>query len=412
VVTDTAVRRGLWTNADFRRFWSGDVVSQFGSRITEFVLPLLLVNTLDATAAQVGLLQALYLAPFFLLPLGAGLWLERRAKRPVMIAMDLGRLVLVMAVPVLALFGQLTLPLLFLIAVAGGAMTVVYDIAATSYVPLLVDGGVLASANSTITANQAASATAGPGIAGWLAGLFGPAATLIFDGLSYLASANALLRIRHREPVPRRRARDLRQELVDGLRAVLRNPPVRALASHAGIYNASIAMTTVAFLLYFVRELGHTPAAYGLVMVCGGLGGICGALGVPTLIGKLGYGRAMMTVLVFSTLSYFLLPAAGGGTAGIAVCAVAFFLGSMGAAGGSVIALTVRQKTTPTQLHARMNASYRMFSFGMLSLGSAVSGVLVDAIGARATLAVTPVLLLVSAIPAISRPVRTIGDLD
>ncbi|MFJ5985362.1 MFS transporter [Lentzea sp. NPDC092896] len=410
MVTDAAVRPR--SGPDFRRFWTGDVVSQFGSRITEFVLPLLVVTTLDGSGTQVGLLQGLYLCPFFLLPLLAGVWLERRAKRPVMIATDLVRFVLVMAVPVLALFGGLTLPLLYVIAVLGGTMTVVYDIAATSYLPVLVEGEELASANSKVMAGQAASATGGPGLAGWLSGLFGPAATLVFDGLSYLASANALLLIRHREQVPSRPRRDLRHELVEGLRAVLHNPPVRALAVHAGIYNAATAMTTVAFLIYFVRDLGHSSAAYGLIMVFGGLGGISGALGAPALIKRLGYGRSMLVVLVFSTWSYFLLPLAGGGQADVVLGGLAYFLGSAGAAGGTVVAVTVRQKTTPTELLARMNASYRLFAFGMLSLGSVAAGFLVDGIGARTTLFVTPILLLISAIPAASRPVRTIRELD
>lgn len=410
MVTDTAVRPQL--GRDFRRFWTGDVVSQFGSRITEFVLPLLVVTTLDGSGTQVGLLQGLYLCPFFLLPLLAGVWLERRAKRPVMIAADLVRFVIVMSVPVLALFGLLTLPLLYVIAVVGGAMTVLYDIAATSYLPLLVRSDVLASANSRILAGQAAGATGGPGLAGWLSALFGPAATLVFDGLSYLTSANALLLIRHREQVPPRPPRDLRREVAEGLRAVLNNPPVRAFAVHAGIYNAATAMTTVAFLIYFVRELGHSSATYGLVMLCGGLGGICGALTTPALIRRLGYGRSMLVVLVFSTWSYFLLPLADGGQADMVLCGLAYFLGSAGAAGGTVVALTVRQKTTPAELLARMNASYRLFAFGMLSLGSVAAGFLVDGIGARTTLFIAPVLLLVSAIPAASRPIRTIRDLD
>ncbi|WP_053739002.1 MFS transporter [Nocardia sp. NRRL S-836] len=410
MVTDTAVRPG--TGRDFRRFWTGDVVSQFGSRITEFVLPLLVVTTLDGSGTQVGLLQGLYLCPFFLLPLLAGVWLERRTKRPVMIAADLVRFVLVMAVPVLALLGMLTLPLLYVIAVLGGAMTVLYDIAATSYLPLLVQGEALASANSRVLAGQAAGATGGPGLAGWLSGLFGPAATLVFDGLSYLTSANALLLIRHREQVPPRSRRNLRREVAEGLRAVLDNPPVRAFAVHAGIYNAATAMTTVAFLIYFVRELGHSPAAYGLIMLCGGLGGICGALTAPALIRRLGYGRSMLVVLVFSTWPYFLLPLAGGGQLDVAQCGLAYFLGSAGAAGGTVVALTVRQKTTPPELLARMNASYRLFAFGMLSLGSVVAGFLVDGVGARTTLVIAPALLLVSALPAASRPIRTIRHLD
>ena len=53
-----------------------------------------------------------------------------------------------------------------------------------------------------------------------------------------------------------------------------------------------------------------------------------------------------------------------------------------------------------------------LFAFGMLSLGSVAAGFLVDGIGARPTLLLAPVQLLVSAIPAARRPIRTIRDLD
>ncbi|OXM45001.1 MFS transporter [Amycolatopsis alba DSM 44262] len=404
--------RRLRSQRDFRRFWTGDLVSQFGSRITEFVLPLLVVTVLDGSGTQVGLLQACYMAPFFLLPLFAGVWLDRRTKRPVMIVMDFGRFVLVMAVPLLALFGFLTLPLLYVVAIAGGVMTVLYDIAATSYVPRLVSAQHLTSANSAVSVNLAVSATAGPGLAGWLSGLFGPAGTLVFDGLSYLTSANALLLIRHREVVPERKAdRDPRRELTEGLHAVLRNPPVRALVTHAGIYNAGSAMIVVAFLIYFVRVLGHDPAVYGAVMVASGIGGIVGSLGIPILIRRLGYGRSLLVSLVFSTSSYFLLPLADGGSGDILICGIGLFLGVTGSASGSVIALTVRQRSTPSALHARMNASYRLISFGMLSIGAGTAGFLVDAFGARAVLFLAPCLLVLSAVPAASRPIRTLRTL-
>lgn len=409
---DAPAPRPLRRDPDFRRFWVADLVSQFGSRITEFALPLLVVTTLDGTGTQVGLLQALYLCPFFLLPLFAGVWLERRTKRPVMIAADLGRFALVMSVPLLALFDALTLPLLYAIAVTGGALTVLYDIAAVSYLPQLAAGRDLASANSAVSVNLAVGATAGPGLAGWLSGVFGPVGILVFDGLSYLASANALLLIRHREPrPPRPPRRSLRRELAEGLRAVLDNPPIRALVVHAGIYNAAAATTTVAFLVHFVRDLGHANAEYGAVLVAGGVGGVLGALGVPRLIRRVGHGPALSVVVVFSTTSYFLLPLTDGGSSDVLLGGLGYFLGVTGSSAGSVIALTVRQRCTPSALHARMNASYRLISFGLLSIGAGVAGVLVDSLGARTVLFATPVVLVLSAVPAVSRPIRTLKEL-
>ncbi|MFI8291559.1 MFS transporter [Streptomyces sp. NPDC085614] len=408
----TPERHPLRTSRDYRALWAGDLVSQFGSKITEFVLPLLVVTTLEASGVQVGLLQTLYMAPFFLLPLFAGVWLERRAGRPVMIAADLARFVLVLGVPVLALLDILALWHVYVIALVGGALTIVYDIAATSYLPRLLPERQLPAANSLVTVNQALGGTGGPGLAGWLTGLFGPAATLVFDALSYLASASALMLIRHREKtVPRPADRDLRGELAEGLRSVLGSAPIRAVAVHAGIYNAGIALVNLAFLMRFVRELGHGGGDFGVVMVSGGIGAILGALTAPALIRRLGFGRAFLTVLSFSTTAYFLLTAVDGGAGDLLWAALAYFLGTAGASAGSVIAVTMRQRLTPPGVYARMTATYRLITFGMLTLGTTTAGVLTDTVGARITLAGAPVVLLLSVLPICGRSVRTLGRL-
>ncbi|MFK0050276.1 MFS transporter [Streptomyces sp. NPDC090741] len=402
-------RHPLRTTRDYRALWAGDAVSQFGSKITEFVLPLLMVTGLHASGTQVGLLQTLYMAPFFLLPLFAGVWLDRRPARPVMIAADLARFALVLAVPVLALLGGLALWHVWLIALLGGSLSAVYDIAATAYLPRLLPAAQLPAANSLVTANQAVGGTAGPGLAGWLAALFGPAATLVFDALSYLASASALMLVRHREKTVRSAApRDLRRELGEGLRSVLDNPPLRAVAVHAGIYNAGIALLNLAFLMRFVRELGHDSADFGLVMVVGGLGAVAGALTAPQLVRRLGFGPAFLTVLAFSTAPYLLLLTADGGGADLPVSALAYLLGTGGASAGSVIAVTMRQRLTAPHLYARMTATYRLISFGMLTLGTTCAGLLTQYAGARTALAVAPVLLLLSVGPIAGRSVRTL----
>jgi MFS family permease len=403
------VRHPLRTHGSYRALWAGDLVSQFGSKITEFVLPLLLVTTLHASALQVGAVQAAYMAPFFLLPLFAGVWLDHRSKRPVMIASDLVRFALVLCVPVMALLGTLALWHLYVIALTVGALTTVYDIAAAAYLPELLPSEQLPTANSMVTANQALGGTAGPGLSGWLIGLFGPAATLVLDALSYLASATALMLMRHREqPMARTEDRDLRRELSDGVHAVVRNRPIRAVALHAGIYNAGVALMNLAFLILFVRELRHTSGQFGLIMVAGGVGAVTGALVAPRLIRRFGFGRAFPYVLVFSTTAYFLLLTADGGTLDVLWCALAYFLGTAGSSGGSVIAVTMRQQLTPAPLYARMTATYRLFSFGTLCVGTLAAGILTDSIGARATLWIAPFMLVASAAPVLGRAVRTL----
>ncbi|MDA3647985.1 MFS transporter [Saccharopolyspora indica] len=405
--------KGLLRQRDFRLLWGGDLVSQLGSQITMFVLPLLVISALGATATEVGVLHALYTAPFFALPLFVGVWLERRARRPVMIAMDLCRAALVLTVPLATWLDALTLTQLYAVAVAVGSMTVVFDIAAASYVPRLVAAQHLESANSKLSADQAVGSVAGPGIAGWLNGVVGSASTLVLDGLSYLVSAVCLLRIRHREVPAEPVERDVRRELADGLRAVFGNRYIRPIAIHAAIYNAGIELVTVGFLVHFVRDLGLGSGLYGVVLVVGGLGAICGALLAPSAIARAGYGNAFTGALALSTTSYFLLPWASGSAASVtSVAALGYFLGCVGSATGGVASVTLRQRLTPPELHARMTATYRLINFGAIPVGAALSGVLVDSLGAATVLWIAPVVLMASTLPVVLGPVRTLRSLD
>lgn len=404
--------RSLVRDRDFQLFWGGDLVSQLGAEMMLFALPLVMVSTLNASGTQIGLLEAFYTIPFFALPVFVGVWQERRARRPVMIVADLLRGALVLTIPVAALLDRLSLVQIYVVATLVGALTVVYDIAARSYLPRFVPDASLGSANSKLTTDQAVSATLGPGLGGWLAGISSAAGVIFLNALGYFVSALALLRMRHREVAQEQdpaESRNLRRELVEGFSAVFRNPPVRAIALHAAIYNMGGSLVNVGFVVYFVRDLGMSQFAFGMVGVVGGVGAICGALGIPFLFDRIGYGKALLVALFFGTWAYFLLPAfAGPDSAVYLASAAGFFFGFGGSTAGSVIAVTVRQKVTPPELHARMNATYRLISFGSIPFGAVIGGVLVDGIGARETLWLAPFVLFASVVPVATRTMWTL----
>ncbi len=86
--------KGLWQRPDFIKLWLGQTVSLFGSAVTNLALPLTAALTLQATPVQMGLLKAAQFAPFLLIGLMAGVWVDRRRRRPILIVTDLGRALL------------------------------------------------------------------------------------------------------------------------------------------------------------------------------------------------------------------------------------------------------------------------------------------------------------------------------
>ncbi|MGC4986810.1 MFS transporter [Streptomyces sp. DT193] len=404
--------RSARQDGDFKRLWAGDAVSQLGSQVTLFALPVTAVTALHASADQIGLLQALYTVSFLLVPLPAGVWLENRARRPVLILTSLLGAALVLSVPIANAFGSLGLAHLYAIALLGGAGTVVSDIAKVSLVPQLVGADQLASANSRLNVGLAVGGTAGPGLAGWLTALVGASNALVLDGLSYLWCALMTGRLRHREPPPpaERPARDLPREVRDGLHAVFRTPPVRNIAVHAALNNAGAQLLNVVLVIHLVRDRGYGSAAYGLVLVCGGAGAVLGTLAAPRLIRTFGYGPAMLGTLAVTVNAFWIFPVVDGSrTVVVASFALALGIASAGTGVGGVVSVTVRQLLTPAGIHSRMNASFRMVTYGTIPAGALLGGLLVERIGAQRTLWIVPLVFTTAVLPLWHRTVRSLG---
>ncbi|OYP10561.1 hypothetical protein CFC35_40925 [Streptomyces sp. FBKL.4005] len=407
-------RRTPTGERDFRRLWAGDAVSQLGSQITLFALPYTAVSVLHAPGGQLGLLQALYTLPFLLVPLPVGLWLDHRPLRGVLIAVHLCCALLVLSVPLASAAGTLGLAQLHLVAALGGAATVTAEIAMFALLPRLVAADRLAWANSRLNAGLAVAVTAGPGLAVWLTTLLGAPNALLADCLTYLFCAGALGRITHRQPSrPVRRAGGrLRPELTAGLRVVLGYAPLRRIAVHAALFNACAQAVNVALVVHLVRDQ-HLGGLYGVVLVCGGLGGTAGALLAPPLIRRLGHGRAALAAATVAAPAFWLVPAADGTRATVlAVSSAGLCAGSAGAGALGVVSTTVRHLASPPALHARVSAAFRLVSFALVPVGALAGGLLVDGLGARATLWAAPAAMMIALLPLLTRPVRALHHVE
>jgi len=193
---------GLWRHPDFMKLWIGQTVSEFGSRITRDGLPLTAVIVLGATPAQMGLLVALSALPILILGLLAGVWVDRLRRRPIMIAMDVARMVLLLSIPAAALTGRLSMGLLYVVAAVSGVFTLFFDVAYRSVLPSLVERENVLEGNTKLATTDALAEIGGPALAGLLVQVISAPLAIFFDALSFLFSAVSLAMIRKPEPRP------------------------------------------------------------------------------------------------------------------------------------------------------------------------------------------------------------------
>ncbi len=387
----------LWRHTDFLKLWAGETVSLIGSQITTFALPLVAVLVLDATPAQVGILNAAAFAPFLLLTLPAGVWIDRRRRRPIMVATNFGRALLLGLVPLLALLGHLRIEYLYVIVFLVGMLTVFFQLAYQAYLPAIVEREQIIDGNSKLSASASIAEIGGPGFGSLLVALLTAPFALVFDACSFAISAVMLALIRKPEPEPEVPARrqTLAREIGDGFRLTFGDPFLRAFAAEAATYNFFWRVIETVFVLYIVRELGLRQEIYGLILTAGSIGALLGALLTNRVAGWLGIGATIFAGAVLSDVAPLLIPlAAGSTTTMVALLMLAFFLRGFGTTGCNVHIISIRQLVTPDRLRGRMNASYRLLVTGTIPIGALLGGFLGEWIGLRPTLLVGAVGLL------------------
>lgn len=396
-VIDTATaaarpRESVFANPDFVRLWAGESVSMIGSQVTQFTLPLVAVLSLDATVFQVGILNSLRFVPVLLLSVFAGVWLDRRRRRPVLIACALGSAVLIGLVPLASVTGWLTIGLLYAVTTLVGALNMVFDVGQLSYVPFLVEPRHLSEANGKIQASTAFAGISGPGLAGLLVGAITAPITLSVDAVSYLFTAVGLISIRRREPRPDELAEHLPvgRAIAEGFGAVFGTRLLRALLTQSTVLNLCFHSVITLFIVYAVRSLGLSPFKLGLVIGAAAIGGLFGALAATRVRNTIGLGHALaVTTIGVSTAPLLLLVPRDASPLSVVVLVMAQLGYGSCMAMFNVNAITLRQVVTPARLLARMNATYRMLIWGAPPVGGIVGGVLGSALGLRTALVIS-----------------------
>jgi MFS family permease len=407
-------RGGVLANRDFVKLFAGESVSLIGTYITQFTMPLVAILALNATVLQVGLLNAIRVAPVIVVALFAGVWLDRSRRRPVLIACSLSCAVLIGLVPLAQAAGLLSLGLLYVVAALAGALNVVFDVGALSYVPNLVEPRHLPEANGKLQATESFAGIAGPGLAGLLIGLITAPITLSADAVSYLFSAAGLISIRQPEPAPEvpEAHTSVRRQIAEGFAAVYGIRLLRTLLSLSAALNLAYGALWTIFVVYAVRVLHLSPFRLGIVVGSAAVGALCGALLTGRVRQAMGLGRNMVCATIGVSVSpLLLLIPRNAGLLAMLVLVAAQFIYGVSVANLNVNAITLRQVVTPRRLLARMNATYRMLLFGVAPVGAIAGGLLGTAVGLHTALLVALIGMMSPLLWLFSSPVFRLTEI-
>ncbi|MFD8691842.1 MFS transporter [Streptomyces sp. NPDC059651] len=403
---------GLWRDADFRRLWVGQTASQFGAQSTMVVLPLLAVVSLHATSGQLGFLRAVEQLPNLLLSLFAGAWVDRRRARTVMVSADCGRALVLAVLPAAYLLGLLGLPVLLVVALLVGVLSVFFDVAYQASLVRLVGRDRLMRGNSALEGSRSAAQIGGPALGGLLVSLFAGPVAVVPGAFFFVWSALSIRRIRRREPVPARGdgpAR-VRQQILEGLRFVAGSTSLRAVGIASALFQFWFAALMTVYLLYLPRGLHLSGTAVGVALAAMGPGAVAGSLLAARLPGRFGYGKVLVSSAVVADGVMLCVPALDGSAAVTlpVLIGVNFAFGTFGQL-VNVTMMAVRQAITPVRIQGRVVATINFAGMGLTPVGSLLGGFLAGRWGLRTTLLVTAVALSLSPLFMAFSPLARLG---
>jgi len=362
-----------------RRLWLAQLVSVFGDFLAVFAVLSYVSFNLHASAAQVTFISISFMIPFALIGPVAGVFVDRWNVKRTMIASDLIRAALALALVFAGTLWQIY-AVLFLLS----AVSTFFVPAQTVTLRTIVPREGLLAANTLIQQAFQVMRIISPALAGAMVGWFGASSCYYLDTLSFLFSAAmiATLVIGRAPAAPSKESHRLKSVLTDlraGLKFIFTHPTISfvILAMAAGMFAVSCFGPLIA--VYVRDELQANSLAFGIINSLIGVGMIGGTL----LISRFGKGisKTSLSLWGLSTMGGFVVVMAAFKT--IAAASVGMFGLGVGVLFVIVSAQTIMQGQTPMEMVGRVSSSFMsVLSIAQL-VGLVISGSLAQALGIR-----------------------------
>jgi MFS family permease len=274
----------LADNADYRRFYIGQGVSLVGTWLQDAAVGWIVFD-MTHSERMLGVVSASGVMPGLLVGLFAGALADRVAPKRLILAMQVGQMLLAFALAALVAFGVATIWQMALI-LALTRICLTFEMPSRQvFLYELVGRSSLMNAIALNSGLFNASRVLGPALAGFCLAHLGQTACFGLNGASYLAAIAALLSIpTPRRPPPPRQEAPLRAMLggLDYLRRDRRVASLFGLLAFFGVVGMGYSALVPAYARVVVRT---GPVGYSILLASGGVGATVGALFVASLGG-------------------------------------------------------------------------------------------------------------------------------
>lgn len=388
----TATSRRI--NRDFWTFWSGQTLSNLGSSITLFALPLLVYQLTDS-ALNLALASTFSFLPYLLFGLIIGAWVDRTNRKRLMIGVDLLRAVVLLSVPLLAAFDMLTIWWIYLVGFTNGTLTICFQAAEFAAIPSLVDRNDLVTANGRIQASYSAAMVIGPLLAGVLINLLPLAWLLACNAATFFVSALLLRLIRTGfNAVEAPRSAGVLSDIGEGLRYVWKHPVLRNISIMMALVNLFGSTAHAQLVLFASTHYRADDAQVGMFFSAGALGVVLLSLLAGPLRKHFSFSTVALGALMLEGVMLIALTLTNIAWLGLAIWATAMGLGIL----FNINTGSLRQAIVPGHMLGRVISVAMVLAWSVIPLGTLLGGLAIEYTG-NVSLVYTVIGLMTFLIP-------------
>jgi MFS family permease len=368
---------------NFRLFFSGQLISLIGTWM-QTIAQAWLVYRITGSSLLLGVVGFAGQIPIFILsPLG-GLAADRWNRQKIVIGTQVASMLLAFVLAALTLLHIVKTWEIITLAALLGAVNA-FDIPGRqSFLIEMVSRDDLMNAIALNSSMFNGARVIGPAIAGILVSRIGEGWCFFANGASYIAVIAGLLMMKlpPYRPVPA--GTSPFEHIAEGFRYIQRTAPILALITLIGIVSL-VAVPYSVLMPIFADQILHRGAhGLGILMGSAGVGALLGALTLASRRGVKGLGTVVgfaamafgVSLILFAFSKIFWLSV---------VLLVPVGYGVMLQMSSSN---TLIQAMVPDELRGRAMAMYTMMFMGMAPIGSLLSGLFADWIGAPLTVAI------------------------
>ncbi|WP_299924386.1 MFS transporter [uncultured Nocardioides sp.] len=311
--------------------------------------------------------------PWLLVGLVAGALADRLDRRLVMMTANAVRGLVLAGLCVVIATGQVDIGLVIVAMLALGTAETFVDATAGTLTPMLVDKRDLGIANSRLMAGMiTGNQLVGPAVG---ALLFSVGMVWPFVLTVACIAAGVVLVSRIGTPPGAVRGdvdTHIRQDIVDGVRWLMANPPVRTLAVIIVVFNVTWAAPWSVLVLWALERVGIGEAGFGLLTSAAALGGLLATFSYGRLERLVPLATLMRAVLLAEVLFHLAMALT---TSPWAAYPLMFFFGAYAFVWGT-LSQAVRQRAVPQELQGRVGSVYMVCVMGGMLLGGLLGGLI------------------------------------